>query len=59
MSNCFVPGLDCLDKAYVCLGVVSVGAVKILFENLFLREEESMWVVRRLSFTRDIECWLL
>lgn len=48
MSNCFVPGLDCLDKAYGCLGVVSVGAMEILFENSFLREEGVMWVVRRL-----------
>lgn len=58
MSNCFVPGLDCLDKAYIYLGVVSVGSVEILFDNLFLKKEDAMWVVRQLQFRREsVDCF--
>ena len=34
MSNCFVPGLGCLDKAYVCLGWSVLGELRFLLGKL-------------------------
>lgn len=62
MNNCFVPGLDCLDKTYVH---ISWGGqwqgVEILCENLFLREEETGYVDSKDDFnlTGRRQCQLL
>lgn len=51
MNKGFVPGLGYLDKAYVHVSWDDqCGGVKILCENLFLREEEIGYVARKTVF---------